>query len=1322
MDKEPAIPVHLLGHRTKSLNDARRKLRRLDSSIVVLHLKSGYEVFFKAANFTAIFDLNEENEYERLVSILKSAGFGPDSSEIDMLVSIDKVINAKSISTTNFKNRNVFSTHYLEKRLLDGRNFKIDKLERAWIGNTQQTLDILGWTAIKNDNDDHVFSVKNSVASLVIARHGKDLDIRDTRQDVAPSYKAVRQLRTKPWVILTNGRVWRLYTARVSATTTNYFELDLGIKNKTVLRYLAVMFGASTYLDKDGKADIDVIFERGRELACDIEQSLADRILRPDGIFLNMVKGVLNYNGKKLYSNKKLDDAKNVVLNIMYRIWFLLYAESRELLPITDKRYRSVSLTLLNQRLDGMESTPDKADCWDYIVNLFKKIRNGSPDHNIPQYDGALFKEDVKIDGRTIKNKFFAKAIRGLLEQDGKTIDYSSLGVRHLGNVYETLMEFNVKQAERALILLETKNEVREVETATKSSYIYKKNELYIINKKGSISRKSSGSFYTPDPIVNFLVKRGLEPVFEARRKLIRTDLDRYAKRKTDANRVVCIDRLLDLQVLDPTMGSGHFLVEALNQITQWASDMLSLYPEHPLNDQIDVERTTVIATQKKAGIVVDEHLLTPGALLKRKIMKRCIFGVDINPLAVELARVSLWLDSFAVGTPLTYLNPHIKNGDSTIGVWFEDLEDPKNHTLDNWVVYPKEPSRLIEEIGLNADVTIDQVRDSRIKYEEYVKQIRPHKIMLDALAATKINPDVIPKHAHMDISPYLKRMADAVSGRTRHIERQLEKAIGAIRTMSKKYRFFHWELEMMDAFTDKRKGFDLIVGNPPWDKVRPNKNEFFTAVEPGYKKKSVSERTKIEKIFNDEFQEYKRKFEEQKRFYKAYGRKGENRDFDLWRITMEKALRLLTPGGTFSMLIPSAITNSRSATELRKHILNLNLRSLYVFENTNRIFPIHSGYRFALLSFQNTGGPDKFNAAFYLHSLDILNDIDVHSSGLSKRRINDMSPKMSLIPEIRNQRDYDILQKINLRHPKLRDVRGWSVDLGREMNMAEKKDKKLAVSRGGWPVIESKNFHQHIHNFSLPKYHANIRKTLTRVSTIRKFHGQSKQIHDSPRLVYRSISSSTNTRTMIASMIPRFVFTSINAYMAIPRIGMFEVNSDYHQLNAYLCGVFNSTTYDFLIRLKVDKAVGTCQIYGTPVPENHTSDVAKRIGKLSATLTLAESWNEDMADAFLLIKQDVGDFSLGRRIRTVAEIDALAALCYGLTRDEYEHVLLTFKTNTKSFTDGEMSSRVDYLRMEKYDRDRHMQIFYGHVYKLVLDYYDKLAYKYGTVEDKHEK
>ena len=343
------------------------------------------------------------------------------------------------------------------------------------------------------------------------------------------------------------------------------------------------------------------------------------------------------------------------------------------------------------------------------------------------------------------------------------------------------------------------------------------------------------------------------------------------------------------------------------------------------------------------------------------------------------------------------------------------------------------------------------------------------------------------------------------------------------------------------------------------------------------------------------------------------------------------------------------------------------------------------------------------------------LEDRDVEKDKfhtLSKSSIVKTSPDMSIIPEVKNDAHLQTIQKIVIKHPKLGNTTRFSVDLGRELNMGESKDKKLLVTRGGWPVLESKDFHQHIHNYSKPIYMADTKKTLVRVKTKKKFHNQSQKIHQNPRLVYRSVSSADNTRTMIACIVPQSVFTTIGAYMAIPRIGTFEVDPNYHRLNAYLCGIFNSTVFDFLIRTKIDKNVETYQIYDTSIPEDFTSETAQEISRLCAILTLSETWHGGMANALSISKDDVKDNTLNHRIDLVARIDALVALQYGLTHEEYESVLEDFKVDDNAFTENELTCVVDYASKPKAARDIHMRRFYGVVYDRALNYYEMLDAK----------
>ena len=1307
------IPVMLIERGPKNIAEIKETLRNVDSYVVLFTERQALLLKVPGRSHTVV--LENEMEYERVSSILESCDVSSED-EFDMQLGLTKAIDTIPNATKDFDNRGLFSTHYLRNRIFGDIRRSIDDevnmVKQKIMGRADGTLDALGWN-VSNSCGIH----RKGEVSIVITDQD-DFSIRKMNSDVAPSYTAVAELGTSKWVILTNGKRWRLYANKISASSTNYFEMTLDPERDSAIQYLVAVFGAASYRKISGVADVGIFLDESRKYARDLEEDLSEKIMSADGLFLDIVKGVLDHDMKKTFDADRLEDAKQVSLRIMYRIWFLTYAESRNLLPTRDEKYHPISLQSVHSRLDSYDGDPDGYGCWSGLLKLFEGVRDGSREHNLPQYNGGLFKHIPSIDDIMIKNRFIASALRGILERDGEPMDYAGLGVRHLGNVFESLMEFSVRQAERDIMLIEEGDGVREVKTEQESTYSYKKNALYLASKGGIASRKTSASYYTPDGIVKFLVGRGLEPILDERVKLVAGDLKKYGRNKNDVNLRACMDRLLDIQVLDPAMGSGHFLVEALNRITSWVTDVLKTYPEHPLLVEIESDRLAVISEQKKNGIMIDERLLTHDVLLKRKIMKRCIFGVDINPLAVELAKMSLWLDSFAIGIPFTYLDHHIRTGDSTIGVWFDELKDSINHTLDDWIEYPEIPSRLIEEIGHSADITMSQVRDSRIQYGEYVKQTRQHKAMLDTLTALKIDQNIIPKGARKNTPLYLRRIADAVSGQTKSPDGDIKKTINDVSAKSDAYRFFHWELEMMDAFTDRRNGFDLITGNPPWDKVRAIKKEFFTSLDPGYKKKSDGEKEKINKKYSNEFQKYKNRFDEKKRFYRNHGGISENTDFDLYRIVMERALRLLTPNGVFSMLIPSAITNSRGATELRKHILGKNILSLYVFENSKKIFPIHSSYRFALLSFQNAGGQDEFPVGFYLHSLSSLENPEEWQFHLSKKWISEASPKMSIIYETRGPEDIQVTDKILSAHPRLENVKTWSVDLGRELDMAGKRDKRLVVKRGGRPILESKNFHQHIHDYSLPKDHADVRKTLARIKTIEKFYGQSEKIHENPRLIYREISSSTNTRTMIACIAPQLVFTTKAAFMALPRVGEFAINSDYYMLITYLCGIFNSTTYDFLMRQKVDKGVETYHIYDTPVPEDFASDTGKEIARLSTILALSRAWHDDMADVFFITRQEIENITLEKRIELTAEIDALASLHYGLTRREYERVLNSFKFSNTPFSDSELSRCTEYQRMHKPDRDKHMRMFYGHVYRRALNYYDRLAEEYGTQEE----
>ena len=1303
---DPLAFVVLAESGPKSVADI-RKVIAADKNCIVF-LVSRNTLFLRALGDSLAVPLDGEGEYERVCRILASCNIA-GTLPTRYLKGLNRAIHDIPVSSAHFDNRGIFSNHYLKNRLWDDLRRDVGpEAEAAGAAarkGPEAMLAALGWNLDDAEKTGAAYRFKG--ASVVIAPRGRDLGVR-TRNDVAPSYTAVAELAHSRWVVLTNGREWRLYTGRVSASTTNYLGIDAGGGHPEPLRYLAALFAFAAHAGDSPQ--IDAFFDQAHHKALQLENDLRTKILAADGLFLDIAKGVLGHDKRKRRRFRPADlaRAKETALAVMYRVWFVLYAESRNLLPVDDQRYSPISLRSVHAALDKHEADPDGYGCWDALLKLFACIRDGSPRHNLPQYNGGLFGARADMDGIMVRNQFIAAALRSLLETDGQAVDYGDLGVRHLGSIYESLLEFEIRQADRDIMLLEDGDGVREVETEAESTYSYKKNDLYMVSGAGIAMRKASASFYTPDEIVSFLVERGLEPTLRERREKVAADVRRYKKDPSDQNRRACMDRILDLQVLDPAMGSGHFLVEALNQITRWATEVLASHPGHPLVSEIDGDRREVVRAQEEKGVTIDQSLLTADVLLKRRIMKRCIFGVDLNGLAAELARLSLWLDSFAIGMPLTYLDHHIKQGDSTIGGWLDCIEEPKNATMDEWLSDPVDHGVIMDRVASAPDITVEQARASRRGYEEYRKQTAMHRIALDVLTASTIDPSVIPPKAKQK-DAYVRRLAkpprsdkDALSARKRADE------------LAEKYSFFHWELEMMDAFTDARRGFDLVVGNPPWEKPKPSKDEFFTPYDPAFRSLETNtkknERAK-ELLENPEvarsYAEYLLSFRERGAFYKTYKLQGSG-DRDMWQLVLERMLSLVADGGAISVVLPSQILGNTGSADMRRRLLGMDIAQAYVFENRKKIFPIHSSYRFLLLTVRNRqDGSDGFPAAFYLHYLDSLKDRQKEAKKFtvcSKQKIEMVSPNDLAIPEV-SERARALLERLSgLKPLGERYDDGWQVGLSGGFHTANdaglfKDDLK------GWPVLKGKNMHQFNHAFSTPDFTADPSDGLAALEKKKSYAGRCRDFHESCVIVFRDVSAPTNMRTIIASIIPphRFHAHSLNS-VVLTWNHRVDLGDEYNRKTAYLCAVLNSTTFDFIVRAKAQMHMAPIiKSISAPPPSQHDAEMS------SAAARLTCGWRGAKRD-FAAFAESLGvepkEMSPADRIDTTARLDALVARAYGLSKGEYRMVLDSFKFGEDPSMHGAETA--------DWSDNKVLRGFYGEVRKAAMPHFEAIAGEKG--------
>ena len=893
-------------------------------------------------------------------------------TESDPFGQYDKLLSAYALadwSEEYFNNRALFSDYYLKERLRDFPVWKEDpkpsylRLRELYQGAASRfagkerktlsqelvgpVLEVLGFEAKPGKGSGTTIerhyrlsgkaADESTLALCLVYPWDRSLDGKDDRRDKETSEEnpgaVVVSLLEKgeaSWVVVTNGRLWRLYAKRTHARATNYYEIDLeevlsqsgphAPEISESFRYFWLLFRSQAFelreTDHEGKkislSLLDELLLRSEDYAKELGERLKERVF--EDVFPHLASGFITFMRQRdgLHadiSQEILDTVYQGTLTLLYRLLFLLYAESRDLLPAKEVRgYFEASLTKLKQDIaqaagnieDEVEEKLKKHyredDCqlYDRLSRLFRVVDKGDSALNVPVYNGGLFLSDPDkhddspeadaarfLNGTKVPDRFLVRAIDLLARDEDRKrhdlvfIDFKSLGVRQLGSIYEGLLEFRLRIADRKLAIVKEKG--REVyedfskldeksrDRAERQERIKKKGEVYLENDKHE--RKATGSYYTPDHIVKYIVEHAAGPVlkekFEAMRPKLREAQQKHrafferqealrkqglrAEPESKAELIgqEVVDELFNIKVLDPAMGSGHFLVETVDYIIDKTLDFLNAFPWNPVIAHLSRMRETILQEMDEQGITIDPKRLTDVNLLKRHVLKRCIYGVDINPMAVELAKVSLWLDCFTLGAPLSFLDHHLRCGNSLIGVTVEEVDKiraAKGQLLlsasTDWQGLLQAIQGMIEVGGL-PDVTSAQVARSRSTYKSALSNLENFKKILDVHTGRWFveAPNGKGKKARPKEDPfdYILRSGDLFEWS--HGKKAPLLDVEPYRTLlsncahaAKEKRFFHWELEFPEVFYGPRPGttqaierlqgagFDAVVGNPPYD------------------------------------------------------------------------------------------------------------------------------------------------------------------------------------------------------------------------------------------------------------------------------------------------------------------------------------------------------------------------------------------------------------------------------------------------------------------------------------------------------------------------
>jgi hypothetical protein len=1117
-----------------------------------------------------------------------------------------------------------------------------------------------------NMHVEHWKRYEHGVVVVESKRWGRPLDrgLRKKDEETAPSTQMLRYLRRVDdltngdlrWGFLTNGAVWRLYYQGARSVSEQFFEIDLA----SILRARGDLLDADE--SKEGQAERDhwlrvfvLMFRRksfapsttdprtfhvraleeGRFYEERVAKNLSDMVFQT--VFPSLAKAIAADKPEA-----SLDDVRHAALILLYRLLFLLYAEDRNLLPVRDERYDDYGLRDkvrgdVGRRKDQNDTFSDLQDrYWSVIDGLSRAIDKGDTSIGLPPYNGGLFnrKATPLLDGIHIPDSVMAEVIDLLsYECQGgqrRYINYRDLSVQQLGSIYERLLEFEIKpDPEEGLVV-----------------------------RPNLFARKSSGSYYTPDELVGLILKETLEPLIEDKLSAFRNKVAELADAQIEEDDKISQLRALDpaealltLRICDPAMGSGHFLVnlvdyladtviETLAEVTSivdWAEEPYT----SPLAERIADIRTTIKANADANNWTVDLEQLDDRHIIRRMVLKRCVYGVDKNMMAVELAKVSLWLHTFTVGAPLSFLDHHLRCGDSLfgegVGRILERLEKGGHAAfIGDEVKKAVGSASAMNTIENLTDAEIAEAHRSADIFDGILKMTDPLNVFMQTLhaidwldlksekrqsgsAATETDLGAVRSWLDGNYGDPVA-IATGKAKLPEHADRFAE-ILKKARTLIEEERFLNWEVAFPGVWRqwdgDRTGGFDAIVGNPPWDRIRLQEVEWFglrdrriaMAARASDRKRMIAQlQANSDPLFAD-YTKAKSRAEGMAAMARKVGDYPllSGGDINLYSLFVERAMALLADGGVMGLLTPSGIASDKTASKFFKGVATTGrLKALFDFENKKIFFPdVHASFKFCAFIASRTLSFSAAKCAFYMHDVAEVDDPD-RCFPLTADDFARVNPNTGTAPILRSRRDADLTRAIYSRVPVLVDRSGdeaisaWPVKYDTMFHMTNdsglfRTKTELEGQEGAWhvggniwesgegkwvPLYVGRMIHQfdhraasvevnaeNVHNAALSGDVSDEQKADPSFVPKPQYWVLDRETTFPSDLGYmvgfRDIARATDVRTMIASMVPRSGVGNTAPLITPRQIG------EYRESSVLLLGNLNSIILDYVLRQK---------------------------------------------------------------------------------------------------------------------------------------------------------
>ncbi|MEV5550616.1 DNA methyltransferase [Streptomyces sp. NPDC052309] len=1162
-----------------------------------------------------------------------------------------------------------------------------------------------------------------------------DLDRRPGGAGTVPPQSMLQEClnRTEAhlWGILTNGRRIRLLRDSSALATASYVEFDLEAI------FDGELFSEFLLLYRLLHVSRFEVAEDAAPSTCRLEEWRTEAIAQGTRALDQLRKGVqraittLGTGFLKHPDNRGLRESLEVktfhyaLLRLVYRLLFLFVAEDREVLlspsadgTAKDRYTRYFSSARLRRHARRRRGTAHG--------DLYRALRfvlsglgddDGLPELGLPGL-GGIFDDteaDKVLHGLSLSNEYLLEAVRALSvvrdtdSRRNRVVDYRHLDAEELGSVYESLLELVPKH------------------NATDRTF-------ELVELAGN-ARKTTGSYYTPSSLIECLLDSVLDPVIDDAVK--RGEIRAARSGRPDPGPDI-VAELLNLTVCDPACGSGHFLVAAARRIAKRVAAVREQNPE-PTVDAV-------------------RHAL-------HEVVARCVYGVDLNPMAVELAKVSLWLEALEPGRPLGFLDAHIKHGNALIGATpallakgvpddaFKPIEGD-----DKKVAAAIRKRNAAERGGQLSFHTEERIWVSNVAFAASLRDItatradslRDVRLQSSRFRALEQSADYL-RALHIGDAWCAAFVWPKVQGAptpvTEGVFRDLQSAGAGIPVstneeiirLARQYRFFHWHLEFPEVFTVPETedgdvdpsvgwagGFSCVLGNPPWERIKLQEQEFFAqrdteiadAPNAAARKRLIAALPETNPGLFSEFSAAKRQAEGESQFLRAsmrYPLTGRG-DINTYAVFAETDRTMTGPHGRMGVIVPTGIATDATTQYFFKDLVRgASIAALYDFENAAPLFPgVHRSFKFSVLSL--TGRALREPAArfaFFVHDPSELDDAGKVFT-LTPEEITLLNPNTGTCPVFRSRRDAEITLGVYRRVPVLikegdPDGNPWGVSFMRMFDMSN--DSHLFRAReeleaDGWhlagnvfsrdgarmlPLYEAKMLHHYDHRWATYTPDGSTRdrspeeKRGAETVALPRYWVAERDVQaalspGTPWLTgFRNVCRSTDERSVITSALP--VAAVGNSMPVITYSRRTPAGTPLHTVAA-------SFVFDFVARQKsggVNLNFFIFEQLPTLTPRMvapHDAFIAPRALELSYTSWDMRPFAADLGDTGAPFLWDEA-----RRQVIRAELDALLFHLYGISRDDVDYILDTFPIVRRKDEAAYGGYRTKELILAEYDR-----------------------------------